>query len=316
MPPLPWEGPYRPERGSERLSNSGEAFHVILTSIAPMQIAIFGCGTMGRAIALGSARVKGADAIEFVFIDRTPSRATELAERVGGRIARSVGDALRDANVLILCVKPADMPELLSGIARERARLVDHDRPRPHQLLVSIAAGVPLATIEEAFCRDPEIAVVRAMPNTPCAIGCGMTVFACGATATADDTERVRTLFGRLGRVLELEERHFDAVTALSASGPAFLYLIVEALVDGGVRCGMARQHALELAAQMALGAAALINDSGKHPAVLRDDVTTPGGCTASGLAVLEHGRVRSTVARAVEVTERRARALGTAGAR
>lgn len=280
-----------------------------------MQITIFGCGTMGRAIATGLSIAADRADSSLVLIDRTSALADALAEHVGGRVANSVDDALADADVLLVCVKPADTPELFAQIARARAGLTGQDESRRRQLLVSIAAGVSIAAIEEAFHADPTLAVVRAMPNTACVIGRGMTVVARGATAATDDLALAHALFERIGRVLELEERHFDAVTALSASGPAFLYLIIESLVDGGVRCGMPRRHALELATQMTLGAAALIIDSGKHPAVLRDEVTTPGGCTAMGLAALEEGGVRSTVARAVEVTEQRARVLGTPAA-
>lgn len=280
-----------------------------------MQITIFGCGTMGRAIATGLSIAADRADSSLVLIDRTSALADALAEHVGGRVANSVDDALADADVLLVCVKPADTPELFAQIARARAGLTGQDESRRRQLLVSIAAGVSIAAIEEAFHADPTLAVVRAMPNTACVIGRGMTVVARGATAATGDLALAHALFERIGRVLELEERHFDAVTALSASGPAFLYLIIESLVDGGVRCGMPRRHALELATQMTLGAAALIIDSGKHPAVLRDEVTTPGGCTAMGLAALEEGGVRSTVARAVEVTEQRARVLGTPAA-
>jgi pyrroline-5-carboxylate reductase len=281
-----------------------------------MQITIFGCGTMGRAIAMGIAGAGHRSDMHLVLMDRTPALADALAEHAGGRVASAVDDALDGADVLLVCVKPADTPELFSHIARARAGLTVEDGSRRRQLLVSIAAGVSTAAIEETFHSDSALAVVRAMPNTACAIGRGMTVLARGTAATADDLALAHALFERTGRVLELEERHFDAVTALSASGPAFLYLIIESLVDGGVRCGMPRRHALELATHMTLGAAALIIDSGKHPAVLRDEVTTPGGCTAVGLAALEDGGVRSTVARAVEVTEQRARVLGSATAR
>ncbi len=281
-----------------------------------MQITILGCGTMGRAIATGLSGARERSDVRLVLIDRTPAFADALAEHVAGRVVRSVEDALDGADVLVVCVKPADAPALLADIALARARLPDDGRSRRRQVLVSIAAGVPTAAIEETLHSDPALAVVRAMPNTACEIGRGMTVLAGGTTASADDLALAHLLFERIGRVLELEERLFDTVTALSASGPAFLYLIIESLVDGGVRCGMPRRHALELATHMTLGAAALIVDSGKHPAVLRDEVTTPGGCTAVGLAALEDGGVRSTVARAVEMTEQRARVLGTAAAR
>ncbi|MHB2033887.1 MAG: pyrroline-5-carboxylate reductase [Gemmatimonadaceae bacterium] len=284
-----------------------------------MQIAILGCGTMGRALGAGLASSAHARRLDFTLFDRVPAAAAAMAERTAGRVAPTLADAVADADVVLLCVKPNDVAGLLAGIANHRARNASRGLPVRRQVLISIAAGVTLADIERYFVAnaadDGGLSVIRAMPNTACAAGYGMTVLAYGAGVTADEVACTREMFERTGRVLELDERHFAAVTALSASGPAFIYLVLEALVDGGLRCGLPRRHALDLAAQMARGAASLVLDSGAHPAVLRDEVTTPGGCTVEGLAALEEGAVRSTIARAVEVTARRASQLGAPSA-
>lgn len=278
------------------------------------RITIVGCGTMGSALAAGFAAHRGRGSIDCVLLDRIPELSAALAARVGGRAAATLDVALQDATMLLLCVKPADVPRLLSDIVRTRACLAEGGTQVPHQLVLSIAAGVRLSQLEEALGDDPGVAVVRAMPNTGCAIGRGTTVLARGTRATEEDVAKARALFERAGTVLTLEERYLDAVTALSGSGPAFIYLILEALADGGMRCGLARSHALALAAQMTVGAAELVLAGGKHPAVLRDEVATPGGCTVAGLAALEDGGVRSALARAVEVTSRRAAELGGPG--
>jgi pyrroline-5-carboxylate reductase len=175
--------------------------------------------------------------------------------------------------------------------------------------VVSLAAGVRTATIEQIL--GDAVPVVRAMPNTPCAIACGMTVLALGARAGGTHLALAKRIFEPLGRVAELEEKHMDTVTGLSASGPAFVYVMIEALADGGVARGLPRQVAIEMAAQMVFGAASMVLRSGRHPAALKDDVTTPAGCTIAGILALEDGRIRSVLSRAVEVASLRAGELG-----
>ena len=161
------------------------------------------------------------------------------------------------------------------------------------------AAGMSTARLSA---QAPGCPVVRAMPNTPCAIGRGVTVLARGPGADDGHLALARTLFTALGAVLELEEKHMDTVTGLSGSGPAFIYLVLEAMAEGAVMRGLPRPVALELAARVAQGAAEMVLATGRHPAALRDDVTTPAGCTVAGLLVLEDGRLRSVVARGVEM--------------
>jgi pyrroline-5-carboxylate reductase len=176
-------------------------------------------------------------------------------------------------------------------------------------LLISILAGVSTDRIESLL--GTENPVVRAMPNTPAVVGEGMTVVCAGSSASKTHLDRAERIFEGVGKCLPVDEVHFNAVTALSGSGPGYQFLIMEALADAGVRVGLPRQLALTLVAQTALGAARMVLDSGRHPAALRDDVTTPAGCTIAGLLMLEDGRIRSVLARAVEEATKIAAHLG-----
>jgi pyrroline-5-carboxylate reductase len=273
------------------------------------RIAIIGAGTMGRAIASGMVRAGVVSADQLTISDRDPAASGLLAESLHGAVAASDNAAAcAGADIVLLCVKPHDVARALSEIGAtgtSRASAGEADKA----LLVSIVAGVSIATIDAA--TGGRFAVVRAMPNTPCLIGKGLTVLSSDVRVAARQHQSALTIFAALGRCLTLEERHFDAVTAVSASGPAFLYVVIEAIAAGGVSCGLPRDVATEMAAQTAFGAAAMVLATGKHPAALRDDVTSPGGCTIAGLLALEDGRLRSVVARAVEVTARAAAGLG-----
>ncbi len=267
------------------------------------RVTIIGAGNMGRAIANGMRQAGEND--QLAIADRRHDAAAALALQVDGIAISENADACRDADVILLCVKPADVIPLMTQLAAR-------DVLNPSTLLISIAAGVRIRTIEAAAPRG--MPVIRAMPNTPCLIGKGATVIAGGAHATEKQLACATTIFANLGLCLTLEERHFDAVTALSASGPAFMYVMLEALADGGVSCGLPRATATELAAQMTLGASEMAIASHRqhqHTAALKDSVATPGGCTIAGLLALEDGKFRSVVARAVEVTARAAAGLG-----
>jgi pyrroline-5-carboxylate reductase len=231
----------------------------------------------------------------------TPDAAA-LAASLDAVCAADNAEACRAADVVLLCVKPGDIHGLLVSLVRAEA--LAHA-----PLVISIAAGVRIAAIEAVV--GPAVPVVRAIPNTVCCIGRGMSVVAAGSRASAEDLEFARGIFASMGRCLALDERLLDVVTAVSASGPAFIYLIIEALTDGGVMCGLTRSVATELVAQMTLGAAEMVLTSGKHPAQLKDDVTTPGGCTIAGLLTLEERHVRSALAQAVQTTTRVASGLG-----
>jgi len=266
------------------------------------QLAILGFGTMGQAISAGLVEASGYPAGRIRVATRHPQAARPRAEALGLAPGPDPAAAVRAAEVVLLCVKPRELKGLLAGLTGAGA--LDH---RP--LLVSIAAGVSLGFLAAQVPGGTPL--VRAMPNTPCAIRRGMTVLSPGTDATQAQMALARSLFEPPGRVLELDEKHMDAVTGLSASGPAFQFVILEALAEGGVQCGLPRAVALELAAQMTLGAAAMVLETGRHPAALKDEVTTPAGCTIAGLLALEDGRIRSVVARGIERAAQVAAGLG-----
>ncbi len=265
-------------------------------------VSILGLGTMGRALAHGllDAGTLGPGALRATVLHG------ENAERLAASLPFAVGtdnvEAARDAAVLLLCVKPKHACALLAEL---RAAGSLESQP----LIVSIAAGVRTRDLEAAAGEGAR--VVRAMPNTPCLVRKGMTVVSPGAHAAPEDVELALSLMRPLGRALALDEEHMDAVTGLSASGPAFVYVIIEALAEGGVMVGLPRKVATELASQMVLGASTMVLETGKHPAELKDQVTTPAGCTISALMALEDGKLRSVLARGVQEATRAAAALG-----
>jgi pyrroline-5-carboxylate reductase len=177
------------------------------------------------------------------------------------------------------------------------------------RLVISIAAGLTLAALEDSAAEN--FRIIRAMPNTPALVGQGAAAYCLGTRATAEDSQIAKSLLGAVGIAIEVPERLMDAVTGLSGSGPAYIYLVIEALADGGVRAGIPRVDALRLAAQTVLGAASMVVETGDHPAVLKDMVTSPGGTTIAGLAVLERHGVRSALIEAVSAATQRATELG-----
>jgi pyrroline-5-carboxylate reductase len=274
-------------------------------ALAGRRLALVGAGTMGNAIAGGLARAGVFPGAALAVVDRHGTSAAALAGQVPGARGADLVAACRDADVVLLCVKPRDVAGVLEQLAAAGA--LERAGGERAPLLVSIAAGVRTAAIEGALAgaTGGPVPVVRAMPNTASAIGRGCTVLSAGAHAGAEHLALARAVFGCVGTCLELDERHLDAVTAVSASGPAFIYVVLEALTDGAVSCGLPRAAATELVTRMTLGAAEMVLATGRHPAALKDDVTTPGGCTIAGLLVLEDGRARSVLARTIETTAR-----------
>ena len=267
------------------------------------QLAVIGFGTMGQAIAGGLVEAAGYPPEAIVTSDKSKGpKAKARAQGMGIGWAATPSDAVRASQAVLLCVKPKDLGHLLEGLTASGA--LDH---KP--LVVSIAAGTDLAFLEARLPQGTPI--IRAMPNTPCSIRMGTTVLAPGAHALEEHLAVARTFFEPLGAVLDLEEHHMDAVTGLSASGPAFIFVILEALAEGGVQCGLPRTVAVELAARMTLGAASMVLQTGRHPAALKDEVTTPAGCTIAGLLALEDGRIRSVLARGIERATQVAGGLG-----
>jgi pyrroline-5-carboxylate reductase len=257
---------------------------------------------MGSAIANGLAQAGVFPQASLTVVDVHREVADKLAAAIEGAATATLDAAVTDADIVLVCVKPKDVPEVLERLA--------HARPNGAlPLVLSIAAGVTIASIESRL--PAGAAVIRAMPNTASQIRKGCTVLSRGTHASDEDLARARTIFESVGTCIALEERHLDAVTAVSASGPAFIYVVLEALTDGAVSVGLPRQAALELVTRMTLGAAEMVLATGRHPAALKDDVTTPGGCTIAGLMVLEDGRARSVLARAIETTTRVAAGLG-----
>lgn len=271
-----------------------------MDKLVDQRIAIIGCGTMGEAILAGLLATGRIAPEQIVATVRREERALELAEAYGVRALTDNADGARLADMAILCTKPQVGHRVLSDPALEAAL--------EGKLLISIAAGLRIAQLKSWV---PNTAVIRAMPNTPCVIREGMTVLSPGPDATDDHVQAATAIFRSVGRCLTLEEKHMDTVTGLSGSGPAFACVIVEALADGGVMMGLPRHVATELAAQSVQGAARLVLESGLHPAALKDNVTTPAGCTIAGLLTMEDGRIRSTLARTVQEATRVAGRLG-----
>ena len=263
-------------------------------------LAVLGCGTMGEAIVRGLLRSGRLEPGQIVATDRRPEVLRALAESHRIRTTTDNREACRAASVVLVCVKPHEVGPLLADPAL-RALLEG-------KLVISIAAGVRL---EQLAGWLPKSAVVRAMPNTPCLIGEGMTVIARGPGVTDAQATMALEIFRCVGGGLEAEDKVMDAVTSLNGSGPAFAYIILEALTDGGVRMGLRRDIAMQIAAQMFQGAARMVLQTGMHPAALKDQVTTPAGSTIAGLLIMEDGRIRSVIARAVEEAARVAAKLG-----
>ena len=268
--------------------------------LAQKKIAVIGSGTMGRSIASGLLRSGKVKAQALRATARTKASAEKVARELGFACTTENTKAAADADIVLLCVKPKDVAKAVESIKGRRKK---------PPLVISIAAGISTGFIEGHF--GDATPVLRAMPNTPCLIGKGMTVLAKGSHATDADVALATEIFEPLGKVLELEEKHMDTVTGLSASGPAFIYIIIEALADGGVMRGLPRSVATTLVAQMTMGAAEMVLTTGRHPAALKDDVTTPAGCTIAGILALEDGRIRSVLARGVETAARVAGELG-----
>ena len=267
--------------------------------LAQKKIAVIGSGTMGRSIASGLLRSGKVKRKGLTATARTKASAEKFTQELGIPCATTNAKAAAAADIVLLCVKPKDVAKAVESIRGAK-------KPR---LVISIAAGISTGFIEGHF--GDATHVLRAMPNTPCLIGKGMTVLSKGSHATDAHVAPATEIFTPLGRVLELEEKHMDTVTGLSASGPAFLYIIIEALADGGVMRGLPRNVATLLVAQMTLGAAEMVLSTGRHPGALKDDVTTPAGCTIAGILALEDGRIRSVLARGVETAARVAGELG-----
>lgn len=262
-------------------------------------IGFVGTGNMAEALIRGLIQARVAEATQIVGSHPRPERREEMAAKYGIRTTADNVEAAREAEILVLSVKPQVMKRVLEEIS---------PRIHPSALVVSIAAGIPLSVIEG---RLPQGRVIRTMPNTPALVGAGATAIAAGGHATPEDLQAARRIFDSIGMTVVLEESQMDAVTGLSGSGPAYIFLIIEALSDAGVKMGLSRHNAQSLAAQTVLGSAKLLIETGEHPGRLKDMVTSPGGTAIAGLHTLEAGGLRTTLMNAVEAATLRSRELG-----
>jgi pyrroline-5-carboxylate reductase len=261
------------------------------------QTAILGAGVMGETLLSGLVRA-GRRVDDLLVGEKRPERAKELEERYGVTVVSNI-EATRKAETLALVVKPQDMGDLLDEIAPEL---------RPGQLVVSLAAGITTAFIES---RVPSgVAVVRVMPNTPALVDEGMAAIAPGSHCDDHHLAEAEELMGSTGRVLRVPERQMDAVTAISGSGPAYIFFVVESMIEAGVHLGLPRATATDLVVQTVVGSAKMLRETGTHPAVLREQVTSPGGTTAAALRELEIHRVRAAFLAAMEAARDRSRSL------
>ncbi len=262
-------------------------------------IAILGTGKMG-GILLQAFLKQGLVRPEQLHVTvRHSDRAAALGRQLGVVVSTGNREAVRHADVILLGVKPSQVPEVVGEVAQELS---------PAKLVLSFAASVQTRAIEQAAGCD--VPVVRAMPNTPAAVGEGMTALCGGRFCTPDHMALAQRIFSTVGRTVVVDEKHMDAVTGLSGSGPAFLYIIIEALAEAGVNVGLPRDVATLLAAQTTLGSAQMVLETGSHPALLKDAVTTPAGCTVDGILELEEGGLRVTLIKAVKRATQRAREL------
>jgi pyrroline-5-carboxylate reductase len=262
------------------------------------RLAVLGAGKMGGILAEAFVK-KGLVAPQNIFA--TVQHANQGRKNLPAGVAVSTDNraAVQKADVILVCVKPQTVGPVVDEIAPEL---------NERKLLISIAASVPTDYIERRL--KAAVPVIRAMPSTPSMVGEGMTAFSKGKYATQKDVETARKLFDAVGKTVEADEKHMDAITALSASGPAFIYIILESLAEGGVKAGLPRELATLLAAQTALGSAKVVLETGHHPAMLKDQVTTPAGCTIDGILELEEGGLRVTLIKAVMRAALRAKEL------
>lgn len=263
------------------------------------RLAVVGAGKLGEGLLSG---MLGSQLVAVGSVSATVAhqpRADYLAERYGIQAGTDNRAAVAGADLVLICLKPQQVKGFISETRKSLKKDV---------LLISAAASVTTALIENELGRP--VRVIRSMPNTPCLIRHGMTALARGRHATEEDVQVASRIFSSMGRTVVVDEKHMDAITGLSASGPAYVYLIIESLAEAGVKLGLPRELSTELSAQTLLGASAMVLQSGEHPAKLKDMVTTPAGCTIDGLLELEEGGLRVTLIKAVVRAAERARQL------
>jgi len=264
------------------------------------RIAVIGAGNIGAAMIGGILKSGVADGEHLVATEASPERADEIASRFSIPVrVRQNREAARWAEVIILAVKPGTVASVLEEMREEL---------RPEQILISLAAAVPIGLIEKLIQKP--MPIFRAMPNIPVVVDEGATAVACNGAVTPDQRRLVEEIFRAVGYVVFVEEELMHAVTALSGSGPAYIYMVIEALIDGGLKMGLSREVATRLIEQTVLGAAKLVRETGLHPAILKDQVITPGGVTISAIHELEKHGLRSMLISAIETATMQSRRL------
>ena len=281
---------------SQKSAQAAKTFHSRIKKLA-----LIGGGKLGEALLTGilGSQFVPAGCIEATVAVADRPRADHLTEKYGIKAHTNNIQAVSRADLVLICLKPQQVKGVLHEVK---------NKLRKDAIIISCAASVTTSLIEREMGRP--VRVVRAMPNTPCLIRQGMTALAAGQHATEDDVLMAREIFSSMGRCVVVEEKHMDAITGLSASGPAYVYLIIESLAEAGVKMGLPRDLSTELSAQTLLGASAMVLQTGEHPAKLKDIVTTPAGCTIDGLLELEEGGLRVTLIKAVVRAGERARQL------
>jgi pyrroline-5-carboxylate reductase len=264
-----------------------------------LRVAILGAGKMGGILLQAFLKSKILAPDQLVATVQHEEKALALSAQWGVEVTTDNAAAVRGADLVLLGVKPFQIADVVKQIASSL---------RPDALVISFAASVKTAAIEDA--SGKQIAVVRAMPNTPSTLGAGIAALCRGRYASAEQLQLATTLFDTIGRTVNVDEKHMDAVTGLSASGPAFIYIILESLAEAGVKVGLPRDIATLLAAQTTFGSAKMVLETGYHPALLKDAVTTPAGCTIDGILELEEGGLRVTLIKAVMRATQRAKEL------
>lgn len=260
------------------------------------KLAVLGTGKLGGILLRAYLKQGLFKAQNVTATVKHSEKATKLAKEMGIATSTENRSAVRGADIVLLGVKPQVIGEVLQEISGEL---------NPDALVISVAASVPTSYIEQRL--GAKAAVVRVMPNTCSTVNCGMAGICRGASATEQHVEMARAMFDAVGRTVVVDEKNMDAVTGLSASGPAFAYIILESLAEAGVKVGLARDVATLLAAQTMKGAASVVLETGDHPALLKDAVTTPAGCTIDGILELEEGKLRVTLIKAVVKATQRA---------
>jgi pyrroline-5-carboxylate reductase len=257
--------------------------------LSDKKLAVLGTGKLGGILLRAYLKQEIFSPKHVTATVKHAEKAATMAKELGVSVTTENQKAVRGADIVLLGVKPQVVGDVLKEIASELTEKT---------LVISVAASVPTSYIEQRL--GGKAPVVRAMPNTPASVGCGMTGICRGAHAGAEHLETARAMFNAVGRTVVVDEKNMDAVTGLSASGPAFAYIILESLAEAGVKVGLPRDVSTLLAAQTMKGAASVVLETGDHPALLKDAVTTPAGCTIDGIMELEEGKLRVTLIKAV----------------